>query len=673
MIHDQPRQNGFETVYQNSKDGLAIFKQGAFVDCNPSMLHLVGLTRKEELIGKTPFDFSPPTQPDGRDSEEKGLEYINQCLEEGSTRFEWVHQTVNAEPFWAEVLITKMVVEGEVVIHANWRDISEKKELEFKLAEQKESFETLFNDSVDGLCLLENEVYTDCNSAFLNLFGFSAKEQVIGLKPADISADIQADGQPLEVSVPQRLKEADENESVRFEWKHKRIDGSEFWAEILITSTVINGNKVFYISTRDISEKKELALELAQQKESFETLFNESVDGLCWLEGDRYIDCNKAYLALFGFTSKQQVVGLTPMDLSAEYQEDGVLSEPLVPKRLKETEDKESVRFEWKHKKIDGSEFWAEVILNRIMLNGKKVRYAITRDISEKKELQVQLEERNRTLNRTNRELEQMLVSLKEAQDKLIESEKMASLGSLVAGVAHEINTPVGVGLMGITQFKEDINAITKRYNNRELTPTDFEIFLNDANEICELVKTNLDRTAQLVKGFKQIAVDQTSEEDREVNLSHYISEVIASLNSVLKKSRASVTLTCPDNIVVVLNPGLLYQVLSNLIMNSINHGFKDIPAGQILIVIEDSGHTQFSLNYRDNGSGISAEHLPQIFNPFFTTNRANGGTGLGLNVTYNIITSALGGSIECRSNIGEGVEFLLTFEVKQRLTIATP
>ena len=520
---------------------------------------------------------------------------------------------------------------------------------------------------MDGLCLLEDELYTDCNKAFLSLFGFTCKEQVIGLHPADISSAIQADGKPLSESVPARLKEAEDNESVRFEWKHKRVDGSEFWAEVLITTTLLNGKKVRYISTRDISEKKELEIKLSQQKESFETLFNESVDGLCWLEGDRYIDCNKAFLTLFGFQSKEEVVGLTPMDISAEFQEQGVPSKILVPERLGATDSQESVRFEWKHKKVDGTEFWAEIILSRIMLNGKKVRYAITRDISEKKELAMKLQERNHDLNASNTELENMLVSLKEAQDKLIESEKMASLGSLVAGVAHEINTPVGVGLMGITQFKEDIDAIIKRYNNRELTPTDFEVFLTDANEICELVKTNLDRTAQLVKGFKQIAVDQTSEEDREVNLSHYVSEVIASLNSVLKKSQAAVTLTCPDNIVVVLNPGLLYQVLSNLIMNSINHGFKDTPAGQILIVIEDSGNTQFSLNYRDNGSGISAEHLPQIFNPFFTTNRANGGTGLGLNVTYNIITSALGGSIECRSDIGEGVEFLLTFKVKQR------
>ncbi|MEC9261569.1 MAG: PAS domain-containing protein, partial [Pseudomonadota bacterium] len=264
-MQDSTRQNGFETVFQNSKDGLAIFKQGAFVDCNPSMLQLVGLTRKEGLVGKTPFDFSPPRQPDGRDSEEKGLEYINRCLEEGSVRFEWVHQTVDAKPFWAEVLITKMVVEGEVVIHANWRDISEKKELEFKLAEQKESFETLFNDSVDGLCLVENEHYTDCNKAFLNLFGFTRKEQIIGLHPADISSAIQADGKPLNESVPARFKEADDNESVRFEWKHKRVDGSEFWAEIIITTTVLNGKKARYISTRDISEKKELAIKLQQR------------------------------------------------------------------------------------------------------------------------------------------------------------------------------------------------------------------------------------------------------------------------------------------------------------------------------------------------------------------------------------------------------------------------
>lgn len=667
MSQDSINQSGFAAVFENSKEGLSIFKNGAFVDCNPSLLAMVGLHSKNEIIGLTPFDFSPEYQPDGQKSEEKGMRYINQCLEEGSVRFEWVHQTINAEPFWAEVLITRMVVEGETVVHANWRDISEKKALELALAEQKESFETLFNDSVDGLCLLENGIYTDCNKAFLNLFGFTTKEQVIGLTPADISSDIQADGKPLSESVPARLQEAEEKESVRFEWKHKRLDGSEFWAEILITATVLNGKTVRYVSTRDISEKKELEIKLSQQKEGFETLFNESVDGLCWLVDGQYIDCNKAFLKLFGFRSKSEVIGLTPMDISAEFQDQGVPSAPLVPQRLGETDSKESVRFEWKHKKVDGSEFWAEVTLSRIMLNGNKVRYAITRDISEQKELEGQLQERHQALNKSNTELEQMLVNLKQAQEKLIESEKMASLGSLVAGVAHEINTPVGVGLMGITQFREDIEELTKRYSKGELTPTDFEEFLRDANELSDLVKSNLERTAQLVKGFKQIAVDQTSEEDRKVNLRRYITEIIASLSSVLKKARVQITMDCPDNISVVLNPGLIYQVLSNLIMNSVNHGFKDKTAGQINIVIEDHGTTTFTLNYKDDGKGISAENLPKIFTPFFTTNRANGGTGLGLNVTYNIITSALGGSIKCHSKEGQGVEFVITFQVKKR------
>ncbi len=109
---------------------------------------------------------------------------------------------------------------------------------------------------------MEDELYTDCNKAFLSLFGFTCKEQVIGLHPADISSAIQADGKPLSESVPARLKEAEDNESVRFEWKHKRVDGSEFWAEVLITTTLLNGKKVRYISTRDISEKKELEIKL---------------------------------------------------------------------------------------------------------------------------------------------------------------------------------------------------------------------------------------------------------------------------------------------------------------------------------------------------------------------------------------------------------------------------
>ncbi len=529
---------GFETVFRDSKDGLAIFKDGVFVDCNQSMLDLVGVKRREQFIGLTPFDFSPEYQFDGTTSAEKGMQYITQCYEEGSVRFEWLHKKYNGDLFWSEVIITKMVLDGEVVVHANWRDISEKKDLQLELAEQKETFETLFNESMDGLSVFDGQKYIDCNKAFLTMFGFDKKEDVIGLHPKDISPEFQANGQ----------------------------------------------------------------------------------------------------------SSKELARGL-----------------------IKDSLENGSVRFEWIHNKSDGTEFWTEVIITRVKLNDIDYIYAVIRDISEKKELEFQLYERNAALDESNSNLENMLENLKQTQDKLVESEKMASLGSLVAGVAHEINTPVGVGLMGITQFIEETNSIQKRYQNGELTEQMFEEFLACATELSDIVNKNLDRTAHLIRGFKQIAVDQTSEEDRNINLKDYIEEVIFSLTSVTRKANTSIAVECADHYNVITNPGLISQVLTNLIVNSINHGFCHQDKGNITIQVQELANNGFKLIYKDDGSGINKENLPKIFNPFFTTNRANGGTGLGLNVTYNIVTNALGGSIECHSQENQGVEFIIVFYVKDK------
>lgn len=538
MNEAHTQEKGFETVFRHSKDGLAIFKDGIFVDCNQSMLDLVGLATREEFIGLTPFDFSPEYQFDGRSSAEKGMEYITQCYEEGSVRFEWLHKKSNGEPFWCEVIITKMTLAGEVVVHANWRDITEKKDLELKLAEQKEIFETLFNESMDGLSVFDGQKYVDCNKAFLRMFGFSSKDEVIGIHPKDISPEFQADGR----------------------------------------------------------SSKEAAKELI-----FKSL------------------------------------------------------------------DKGSTRFEWIHCKKDRTNFWTEVIITKVNLKGVDVIYAVIRDISEKKALELELYERNTELDLSNSHLELMIDDLKRTQEQLVESEKMASLGSLVAGVAHEINTPVGVGLMGITQFMEETKAIRSHYQNGELTENSFEDYLNSANELSNIVHKNLERTAQLVRGFKQIAVDQTSEEERSINLREYLEEVVFSLGSMTRKANTQITIDCPDNFNVVTNPGLISQVVTNLIVNSMVHGFSERGFGEITIQVREEEHNYFVMTYQDNGKGISKEILPRIFDPFFTTNRANGGTGLGLNVTYNIVKNALGGSIECQSEPNQGVQFTIGFGVKDR------
>lgn len=539
MEQQNTHDNGFETVFRYSKDGLALFKDGVFVDCNQSMLELVGLQEKEQFIGLTPFDFSPKYQFDGRSSEEKGMEYINRCYDEGSVRFEWIHQKFNGEPFWCEVIITTMVLDGDVVVHTNWRNISEKKDLELKLAEQKEIFETLFNESMDGLSIFD---------------------------------------------------------------------------------------------------------------------------------GHQYIDCNKAFLTLFGFTHKDQVMGLHPIDLSPEFQPDGKTSRDSVRVVLQDSLGRGSTRFEWVHQKVDGTKFWAEVILTMVKLNGVFSIYAAIRDISEKKQLELELYERNAELDRTNQDLEQMLDHLKQTQDQLVESEKMASLGSLVAGVAHEINTPVGVGLMGITHLMEENETIRKRYQNGELSEEVFEDYLSSTTDLSKIVLKNLDRTAHLVRGFKQIAVDQASEEERAINLKEYIEEIIFSLGSVIRKANANIEVDCPPDYHVITNPGHLSQVVTNLIVNSITHGFQDKKGGKINIIIREKSAKQFTMVYKDNGKGISKSNLTKIFDPFFTTNRANGGSGLGLNVTYNIVKNTFHGSITCRSQENEGVEFTLNLKVKERM-----
>ncbi|RQW64540.1 PAS domain-containing protein [Vibrio viridaestus] len=247
--------NGFETVFRDSKDGLALFKDGIFVDCNQSMLDLVGLDHKEDFIGLTPFDFSPEFQSDGMSSEEKGMEYIRRCYEEGSVRFEWNHKKYNGELFSCEVIITKMILNGEVVVHANWRDITEKKELELKVAEQKEIFETLFNESMDGLSVFDGEKYTDCNKAFLKLFGFTKKEEVIGTHPRDISPQYQADGRLSGDVAKELIKDSFTKGSVRFEWIHRKVDGTNFWTEVIITKVKLNDVDSIYAVIRDISEK----------------------------------------------------------------------------------------------------------------------------------------------------------------------------------------------------------------------------------------------------------------------------------------------------------------------------------------------------------------------------------------------------------------------------------
>lgn len=274
-------------------------------------------------------------------------------------------------------------------------------------------------------------------------------------------------------------------------------------------------------------------------------------------------------------------------------------------------------------------------------------------------ELEHKVDERTKALQKANESLNESLDELNHAQDQLVQSEKMAALGELVAGVAHEINTPVGVAVTAASHFEVVVKHHVELYQKGSLSRGDFENFMGKASEISEMVLVNLKRAADLVSSFKQLAVDQSSGERRSFNLKEYIRETLVSLQPKFKRTHHHIEVNCPDDYEMYSHPGAIAQVLTNLLMNSLIHGFDDIEHGHISIDVE-AKEDEVVLSYRDNGKGIKSEHLKKIFDPFFTTKRGLGGSGLGMNIVYNIVTQTLGGTIACNSEEGMGVEFKL-------------
>ncbi|GAA6135473.1 hypothetical protein NBRC116188_22630 [Oceaniserpentilla sp. 4NH20-0058] len=279
-------------------------------------------------------------------------------------------------------------------------------------------------------------------------------------------------------------------------------------------------------------------------------------------------------------------------------------------------------------------------------------------------ELNADLE--NKVYERT-KELESSLNDLKLTQQQLVEQEKMASLGELVAGVAHEINTPIGVGITAVSHLMESVELINKAFNSGTLTKKQFSDMLSALLESAGIVDSNLRRAADLVKAFKSVAVDQSSAEPRLFALKSYTQDVITSLRPKLKRTQHEIIVDISDDIDLYCDPGVISQIVTNLIMNSLNHAFAPQEAGKIKMSASVHDNVlQFS--YEDNGQGIDESILKRLFDPFVTTKRGQGGSGLGTHIIYNLVTQALGGRIQCISDLGHGTRFEITIPLENIL-----
>jgi signal transduction histidine kinase len=273
--------------------------------------------------------------------------------------------------------------------------------------------------------------------------------------------------------------------------------------------------------------------------------------------------------------------------------------------------------------------------------------------------------ELEKTVQERTHDLQTTLEDLKLTQKQLVESEKMAALGALVAGVAHEINTPVGVSVTANSFLQQKTKDMLHVLEENKLKKSDLTGYLSAANESTQIISNNLKRASELVKGFKQVAVDQTSEVKREFGVKGYLEEIIFSLGPSMKGSNVDVQLGVSEDIIINSYPGVFSQIFTNLIINSLTHAFNKGDKGTILIKV--AKESQLILEYRDNGKGMLPEVKKKIFDPFFTTNRANGGTGLGMHIVYNLVTQTLGGTITCESMHNEGTTFLINLPLGEK------
>ena len=260
-------------------------------------------------------------------------------------------------------------------------------------------------------------------------------------------------------------------------------------------------------------------------------------------------------------------------------------------------------------------------------------------------------------------------LELKDTQASLIQAEKLASLGGLVAGIAHEISTPVGVTLTAASHLAataaaamEKTAEFSKQVDGDRLSPADLTNFAELSLETSQLMLTNIGRAAELIQSFKQVAVDQTSAERRPFNLNDHIHEILLSLRPHLRKTAHQVSVACPENIMLESYPGALSQVLTNLLMNSLVHAYGEGETGQLSIVVQQPGADTIELRYADDGKGIPSDIQSKIFDPFFTTRRGSSGSGLGLNIAYNLVTQKLQGKIWVESEAGLGTTFVIQF-----------
>ncbi|MGE5371722.1 MAG: PAS domain S-box protein [Solirubrobacterales bacterium] len=508
-----------------------------------------------------------------------------------------------------------------------------------------------------------------------------AVKRVLGYDPEEM-----LERSPLELVHPEdreRLVHSmtHPTEGNRFiEFRMQHADGS--WRALEGAGNAFEAGGVvgYVINSRDITIRKQALSALAVSEEKFSKAFHYAADIVCVvrMEDQHIIEVSDAFFNLLGYqpeevlnhSSEEFHLWVDPEQRQAIYEQLGRYEAIRNVEALWRTKSGMVLTGVVSAELVDIGDEPCQIIAWHDITEQKQAQDAL-QQANDELEMKVQLRTEdllamNQELQAMNEELMNTLETLRNTQMQLVQSEKMAALGNLVAGVAHEINTPVGIAVTAITNLEKLSGTFQDRYSTKNATRQELESFLRDCETAVSIIKPNLERSSRLIQSFKQVSVDQSNETKRVFRMREYLDEILTSLHPLLRKTRISVKVES-DEITIDSYPGDYAQIITNLITNSLTHAFDLGAEGMINIEVRQYGQ-RIRIIYADNGRGMVPEVMNRIFEPFFTTRRGTGGTGLGMHIVYNLVTLRLGGSIDCESLPGQGAKFIIWLPIEEEL-----
>jgi PAS domain S-box-containing protein len=516
------------------------------------------------------------------------------------------------------------------------------------LAEQRlaeESYRKLFEGSVDGIYVTTPAgSLVNANPALARMMGYQTPEELIrGV--SDVTHAIYV--HPAARAEYQSLMQRD-GVVREFEYQARQRGGATLW--LSDSATVVRdeaGEVIRYEGTvRDITDQKRAEDAIAEGRRLLQQVID-TVPAVINVKDRnlRYILMNRYMAGIFGIEPRA-AIGRTTTDLMSRY---GAQKTDENDKRVLVAG--KGLGF-YEEEYIDSSGNMRQWLVNKLPLldtDGETENIVtVALDIGERKRGELEM-------RKAKDAAEAALRNLRETQKSLIEAEKLAALGRLVAGVAHEVNNPVGISLTVASSLERKSAMFAAEVARGDVKRSSLHEFLEATRDASSQLVANLNRAAELITSFKQVAADRNYSDQRSFDLGDLTEQVVMSLRPGLRKHNLALNVDCQPNLVMNSYPGPYGQVLTNLFLNSVAHAFPDGRPGAVDIKVRESGKDNVEILFSDNGCGMSLDVRRRAFDPFFTTRRDQGGTGLGLHIVYSIVTNRLGGRLDLDSEPGEG------------------